>query len=217
MIPKQQQEGKMKALTQKQQEIVSFIQEFIRTVDMPPTVTEIAEHFNLKTPTVFTHLKSLQKKGILTRTSKARSITLCHAQKRKYTPSNVQAIPLLDLYSLEMLSTPQHKSELYCDKKLLGKDTNSKDVFAVLVRGGAMRNLGILDGDVVILKRNPKEIERGDIVLTYLNGQPVLRSCYPLDGDHIELRPGNPEYQSMTCKANEFSMKGVVIGLQRSL
>ncbi len=66
----------MKELTERQRAILSFIQDFMQKEAMPPTITEIAAHFQIKTSTVFTHIIALQKKSVLTRTAKARDLRL---------------------------------------------------------------------------------------------------------------------------------------------
>ena len=66
----------MKQLTEKQEKVLAFIFDFISENDMPPTISEIAEHLNIKGATVFAHLAALKKKNMITRSSKARSIKL---------------------------------------------------------------------------------------------------------------------------------------------
>ena len=66
----------MKSLTEKQKNILEFIEEFLDREGMAPTVYEIADNFQIKTSTVFAHLRALQKKKQLSRSSKARSISL---------------------------------------------------------------------------------------------------------------------------------------------
>ena len=83
----------MKGLTQKQKNIIEFINEFMTTQEMAPTIYEIAEHFHIKTSTVFAHIRALQKKNYLTRSSKARSISLSHPKKRTRFPAGIQSIP----------------------------------------------------------------------------------------------------------------------------
>jgi len=66
----------MKELTLKQLAILRFIKEFAETMEMAPTVAEAAEHFRIKESTMFAHLLSLQKKGCITRTEKARTLKI---------------------------------------------------------------------------------------------------------------------------------------------
>ena len=61
---------------EKQKNMLDFIDDFLDREGMAPTVYEIADHFGIKTSTVFAHLKALQRKNQLARSSKARSISL---------------------------------------------------------------------------------------------------------------------------------------------
>ena len=86
----------MKELTEKQKNMLDFIDDFLDREGMAPTVYEIADHFGIKTSTVFAHLKALQRKERISRSSKARSIAV---KKRDYQKvmhmSFVLSIPLL--------------------------------------------------------------------------------------------------------------------------
>ena len=86
----------MKGLTDKQRNILEFISDFMEANVMAPTVYEIAEHFNIKTSTVFAHLRSLQKKNYLKRSSKARSISLSKPRRKSRCPNGLRSVPLLD-------------------------------------------------------------------------------------------------------------------------
>ena len=61
----------MKTLTEKQKNILDFIEDFLEREGMAPTVYEIADNFDIKTSTVFAHLRALQRKKQLSRSSKA--------------------------------------------------------------------------------------------------------------------------------------------------
>ncbi len=69
----------MKRLTEKQQQILKFVMEFENTEGMAPTVYELADYFGVKTSTIFAHLLALQRKGKISRTSKARSLKIIGA------------------------------------------------------------------------------------------------------------------------------------------
>ena len=66
----------MKGLTEKQQDILEYISEFSHREGMAPTVSEISEHFGIKAATAFAHVRALQRKGYVNRSSKARSLSL---------------------------------------------------------------------------------------------------------------------------------------------
>ena len=86
----------MKTLTEKQKNILEFIEEFLDREGMAPTVYEIADNFNIKTSTVFAHLRALQRKKQLSRSSKARSISLMSRMRgARGVPHGALMIPLL--------------------------------------------------------------------------------------------------------------------------
>ena len=195
----------MKGLTEKQKNMVDFIENFMSTVGMAPTIYEIAEHFKIKTSTVFAHVRALQKKGVLTRSSKARSISLNKPRRKNRIPAGVQSIPVLG----------ETAQDVFCDSKVFRRIASSgKDLFAMHVKGSDLHDLGILDGDIVIVKSHPVNISGGDIVLTEMNGKDVFRSCRTLENGAVKMMSDNP---AQPVKLDGFPVKGVVIGLQRSI
>ena len=199
----------MKGLTEKQKNMIEFIDDFMNCTGMAPTIYEIAEHFGIKTSTVFAHVRALQKKSYLTRSSKARSISLNRPKKKTRIPNGVHSIPVMDSEGREV-----SKRELLYDSKLFGKKVSDRDLFAMHVKDAEMTAKGILDGDIVIVKGNPEAIGKGDIVLTWLNGRNSLLSCAGFDGDMVELTGDKCDIK---IKRSELPLKGVVIGVQRSI
>ena len=185
----------MKGLTDKQRNILEFISDFMEANVMAPTVYEIAEHFNIKTSTVFAHLRSLQKKNYLKRSSKARSISLSKPRRKSRCPNGLRSVPLLE--KLDDLSIIRHKgnSEIFYDSSMLRSDEDAKKLFAIRVEAGSMNASGILSGDIAILKKSFGNLKNGDIVLIKVNGVPELR----------------------TYRQVELPIQGVLVGLQRSL
>lgn len=196
----------MKGLTEKQRNMVEFIEDFMSTVGMAPTIYEIAEHFKIKTSTVFAHVRALQKKGVLTRSSKARSISLNKPRRKNKMPSGVQSIPVVG----------ENARDVFCDSKVFRRIASSgKDLFAMHVKGSDLHDFGILDGDIVILKSHPVNISNGDIVLTEMNGHDVFRSCRTLDNGIVKMMGAGKD--APYVRLDEFPVKGLVIGLQRSI
>ena len=202
----------MKGLTEKQRNILEFIEDFMEVNMMAPTVYEIAAHFGIKTSTVFAHVRSLQKKNYLTRSSKARSITLRHPQKKNRRPAGLRSVPLYEsLQSVtpagERLPRKNSTSQIYCDGNILKSDKELRKLFAVRVREDSLRESGILNGDIAIMKRPSGEVREGDIVLMRVNGRNEFRA-YPgksVSGEENFILPQN------------YPVEGVMIGLQRSL
>lgn len=208
----------MKGLTEKQRRILNYIEEFMNSVGMAPTVYEIADHFAIKTSTVFAHLRALQKKDFLSRSSKARSIALLKPHRKPRHPSGLRAIPVFDdLGNDRSIYNGTHKA-LYCDSSLFEKALHSdcRTLYALRVHGSGMAARGILDGDIAIVKRHPDELKKGDIIVAQENGCSTLKSCLGCSGGRLSFADGASENVS-ECSLKEFPLRGIVVGVQRAL
>ena len=191
----------MKGLTQKQKNIIEFINEFMTTQEMAPTIYEIAEHFHIKTSTVFAYIRALQKKNYLTRSSKARSISLSHPKKRSRFPAGVQSIPFHAIG--EASAADPGEKTLVCDVTRLLDSPAKEDLYAVHVHGSDLNGSGIFDGDILIVKSNPETVGSGDIVVAEENGREILKQAKDA------IINGTP--------SDAPNVKGVVVGLQRRI
>ena len=208
----------MKTLTEKQKNILEFIEEFLDREGMAPTVYEIADHFGIKTSTVFAHLRALQRKKQLSRSSKARSISLSsRTHSRHKVPSGALLIPLLGRVNAGAPSESiAFKEGEVCISSQLVPDVPPENLFALRVQGESMRDLGIFDGDVVIVAQTSSKPRSGDIVVALLQGGEVtVKSYFPKTQGRIELRPANPEYNVQIYSAEEVSIQGRVVELRR--
>ena len=206
----------MKGLTQKQQEILDFIADFNRREAMAPTVYEIAENFGIKSATAFAHLRALQRKGYVTRSSKARSLTLLRAEKSTTGSSLTLTVPVLGRISagVPLLAEEQVEATIQFDPKLLPRGAGGHKIFGLRVFGDSMRDLGILDGDTVVAKQQ-SSASIGDIVVSLVDNEATVKSLYIKD-DTVELRPANPDYESIYVPLDRISIQGVVIALHRT-
>lgn len=203
----------MKGLTQKQRDMLDFIEKFSSREGMSPTVYEIADYFKIKTSTVFAHIKALSKKGFLSRSSKARSITLAARKKSAFNQPSVIAIPLLGRISAGLVDLVQLKEkDIYLDSAVFNCKGSEK-IFALKVHGDSMKELGVLNGDIAIVLQN-SNVKNGDIVAALIDGETTIKSFHRID-DMIELRPANPEYQSKLYPVQNLIVHGKVIGIMR--
>ncbi len=206
----------MRGLTNKQKRILKFIEAFGRDHGMAPTVYELSEKFNVKTSTMFAHIQALANKGFLTRSSKARSIVLSKrvAMTQQHDTPMVE-IPLVGRVCAGLpVDAPEcREGVVYCDPAFLGGD-NIGRLFALKVRGESMRDAGILDGDVVIV-RQTHNIRRGDIVVALVDNETTVKKYYPAPGAKVELRPANPEFQPQIHPVEDVHIQGRIVSLQR--
>lgn len=207
----------VKDLTEKQKNILDFIDDFQEQEGMAPTVYEIADHFGIKTSTVFAHLKALQRKNQISRSSKARSISLHQRSgaSRVTHMSLVMSIPLLGRINAGMPadSPAMTDGELPVSGKLAELASREK-LFALKVSGESMRDAGVLDGDIVIVQAQAV-LKSGDIVVALVNNETTVKSYYPQSSGMIELRPANPAFKVQVYSAAEVAIQGKVIALQR--
>ena len=193
-------------LTKKQQAVLSFLQE--RAQDgLPPTVREICAAAGIKsTSTVHAYLKTLEDEGYISRQSGLnRAIRVNTPEAAKPRPGHV---PLLGRVTAGMPILAVEEIEDYVPYT---GHYDVKDLFALRVCGRSMINAGILDGDVVIVRRTPTA-ENGDIVVALVGDEATVKRFYKENG-HFRLQPENPEYEPIIVP--EVSILGQVVSLVR--
>ena len=172
----------MKGLTDKQRNILEYIEEFSRIENMAPTVYEVAERFNIKSATAFAHLRALQRKGYVDRTSKARSLTLMRGTSPKHL-SMTLSIPILGRISAgQPLLAEEHVEEIIqIDTNLLPNTSSGQGLFGLRVSGESMIDKGIMDRDIIIARQQSTALPGDIVVLRFGNahraapGQSSLR------------------------------------------
>lgn len=206
----------MKGLTAKQQEMLDFIDEFMNRNGMAPTVYEIGDNFGIRSATAFAHLRALQRKGYVNRSSKARSLSLVGRVSRPGQGSFTLSVPLLGRIAAgaPLLAEEQVERNLAFDPSLLPRGAGGHKIFALKVFGESMRDLGILDGDTVVAKQT-SQAAIGDVVVALIGNETTVKSLY-LSDSRIELRPANPDFKSQFYPAEKVAIQGVVIALLRT-
>jgi len=206
----------MKGLTDKQRKMLDFIESFQERECMSPTVYEIADFFKIKTSTVFAHIRALQRKGYLSRSSKARSISIIKPSKRAKTKhSNTLGLPvplLTAIHSGIFTENMEKDGEIFCDPMVTSGE-DSKNIYALKVHGENMRDMGIFDGDVVIFKHTSQP-PTGSVIVALVNNETNVQK-YVSKGEYVELRSANPDQQPQVYSANDVLIRGSVIALQR--
>jgi repressor LexA len=206
----------MKGLTSKQQEMLDFIDSFARREGMAPTVYEIADQFGIRSATAFAHLRALQRKGYVNRSSKARSLSLVGGTSASKSGSFMLSIPLLGHISAgSPLLAEQHiETDLSFDPKMLPRGAGGHKLFALRVFGDSMRDAGILDGDVVLAKHTG-QAAIGDVVVAMVGNETTVKSLF-IQNHNVELRPANSAFSSQFYAPDQVQIQGVVIALMRT-
>ncbi len=209
----------MKALTKRQEQVLDFIVMRIRDVGYPPTIREIGEHMGIRsTNGVSDHLRALERKGYLTRDqSKSRAL-------RPTSPGAVDAPPAVPVREVPLLGQiaagvpitafEQAEDRIAIGVDLLGRE--GEDIFALRVRGESMIGDGILDGDLIFVRRQ-QSARRGDIVVALIDDEATMKRYFPR-GDEIHFEPSNPSMEAIIVRRSDFrdtQLLGVVVGVYR--
>jgi len=199
----------MELLTKKQSEILKFVLDTMREEGYSPSYDEIARHFGLSSKaTVAEHLATLQTKGYL---------KLPGGKEGSLTPARgvmdlVRAInlPLAGLITAgKPIEAVETHTPIGVPADLVADPANS---YVLRVKGSSMVDEGILDGDYVIIQRNPSP-RNGDVVVALLdNAYATLKKFYR-EPNRIRLQPANITMDPIYVK--DVNIQGVVRGLIR--
>ena len=210
----------MRDLTPRQQEILLLIRKHIADTGFPPTRAEIAAALGFRSPNAAEeHLKALARKGVIELTSGAsRGIRLKLLPDFDGTdmPSAVQIALTLPLVGRVAAGSPilaqEHIEASYAiDPNLF----DQRPDYLLKVHGMSMRDAGILDGDLLAVRR-AHEARNGQIVVARI-GDDVTVKRLRRRGSTIELLPENPDYPSIVVDAHSdnFALEGIGVGLLR--
>jgi repressor LexA len=203
----------MSYLTERQKEILEFINEYLRTKGIAPTHREICERFGFSSyGTAYKHLKLLQKKGFLRRDwNQKRGIELLRAIPGG-TGLGENDLPLFGRIAagkpIEAVSGDDHVA---VPGHLLS--SRGGEHYVLRVVGDSMIGEGVHDGDFVIVLR--REIaEPGEMVVALVGDEATLKRFYP-EGKMVRLQPANPAMQPIFAAAKDVRVQGIVVGLMR--
>ncbi|MHC4885858.1 MAG: transcriptional repressor LexA [Planctomycetota bacterium] len=202
----------MKALTEKQSEILDFLVECIRDEHYTPTVREIADHFGIKsTNAVRNHLDAIERKGYLSRKPGAsRSIELSDE-----TLGEPGGVPIVGRVAAGLPITAAENLDGYLSFDNLF--AQSDNLYALRVHGDSMIDAGIWDGDFVIVRQQPT-VDEGEIAVAIVDEEATVKKIRR-QGKIIELIPANESYRPIEVDPDTtpFRIGGKVVGIHRTL
>lgn len=206
------------SLTEKQKKVLSFIEQFAAEQGYPPSVREIGAAVGLaSTATVHGYLERLEKKGYLDRAAlKTRAMRVVNPNKEEL-PSDVTAdgkymeIPIVGHVAAGSPILAQEHVEGFLP--LSFDFAKNRDLFVLRVKGESMINVGIFDGDLIIVSRQ-SDAKNGDIVVALLEDEATVKTFYQ-EYDHIRLQPENDTMEPILVK--EAIILGKVVGLFRNM
>jgi repressor LexA len=206
----------MKILTDRQRQILDFIQQRQDTDGMAPSIREIAAHFRFRSPNAVTaHLAALRNKGALRRIPRrARSLQVINPYAPRNRPrSPVVTIPIYGAITagLPRDATQETEGCLLIDVNTLGIKPTAR-TFGLKVQGDSMVGKHIMDGDVVVIEHGVQP-RPGDVVAALIDGQVTLKTFFLFRGKP-HLRAENPKYQDLIPQ-EELQIQGVMVALIR--
>jgi repressor LexA len=195
------------ALTEKQQKVLDFIQGYSLQEGEAPSQREIAEHFGFKSlGTVQDYLKALQARGCL--------------EKAFYSKRNLSVVqsegdrllPLLGKVAAgQPIEYTMHDNNIEVPTSML---KSGSEHFALKVVGDSMVDIGILENDYVVVRKQ-SEAENGRVVVAMINNEATIKRMFKKSGI-VELHSENAKYKPIFVKPDqEFRVLGIFVGLIR--
>jgi repressor LexA len=202
-------------LTERQREVLEFIQGFSEAHGVPPTVREIGGRFHVTPRAAFDHLRALERKGYLRRRSTtgrtSRALTLA------VPPATTRQVPILGRIAAgaPLLAEENREGALPLDPSWVGG--RGDDVFGLRVRGESMINAHIVEGDLVLVRRQD-HAQPGDIVVALVDGEATVKR-FGREPHAVLLRPEHPTMAPIVIREGEKEVRilGKVVGLVRGL
>ncbi len=199
-------------LTPPQQQVLTFIREFMARHRFAPTAKEIAARFGIAEKNGFYYLDVLERKG--------------HLRRGKHRPRRIEfpgdplprhpvRVPVLGRVPAgsPLEAVEEIEEELFLDPSLLGEG----EVFSLRVKGDSMTDAHICDGDYVLVRAQPGA-EPGEIVVAVIDGEATVKRFGRQRGK-IRLEAANPAYPPIVVPVDSpsFRIAGKVIGIFRKI
>lgn len=199
-------------LTDRQARILEYIRHVTKTRNYPPSVREIGEAVGLSSSsTVHNHLNQLERRGLIRRDpSKSRTVQLVQDAREDEARRNVVSIPLVGNVAA---GTPILAEQNIEEHIALSGDLAQEGWFFLKIRGDSMINVGILDGDMVLVRPQPAA-DNGQIVVAMVEGEATCKRLARRNGT-VELLPENDAYEPIV--APDAQIVGLVKGVFRVL
>ena len=213
----------MQKLTARQEQILNLIRDAIQNTGFPPTRAEIANELGFRSANAAEeHLQALARKKVIELTpGTSRGIRLCDQMRdpmhlRQSQQMIIQTLqltlPLVGRVAAgsPMLSEEHIEASYNVDPSLF----SARPDYLLKVRGMSMRDVGILEGDFLAVKKT-SHANNGQIVVARI-GDEVTVKRFKQTGSLIELFPENPDYSVIKIDSDEFALEGLAVGLLRS-
>lgn len=196
-------------LTEKQRSFLGYISQYMEDWERSPSFEEICDHFGFRSyNTVTTYLKILERKGY---------IRLPREKNRKRAIEVVSPVetrrfefPLLGKVAAgKPIEAVEDVDTMEVPPSMIG----SGDYFVLQVKGDSMQEDGILEGDFLVVRKQPTA-ENGETVVALINNEATVKKYYK-GKDHVELRPAHAGMEPIIVEEGDLRIEGKVMGVMR--
>ena len=205
-----------KNLTARQQEVFDFLKRHIESTGMPPTRAEISRELGFRSPNAAEeHLKALARKGAIEIVSgMSRGIRLLLQTEYQHDELS-DGLPLIGRVAAgEPILAQQHIEGTYrVDADMFKPQAN----FLLKVAGQSMKDIGILDGDLLAV-HSTKDVRNGQVVVARIEDEVTVKR-FERKGDVIYLHAENTEFEPIVVNLKEqeyFEIEGIAVGIIRN-
>lgn len=199
-------------LTEKQEALLKFIEQYQLENGSSPTIREMREYFGVTSDnSILKHLKALGEKGYITKDDTPRGIKMLSSVKERMESGSLK-LPLLGMIP----AGGPVLSEEYIENWLsVGEDViyKAQDSYLLRVKGTSMIDAGMYEDDILVVCGS-LEPKIGDIVVALVDNQNTVKRYMKDSDNRVYLKPENPQYDNIYPQG-ELCIQGVVTGLLR--
>lgn len=200
----------MKALTSRQQQVYDLIRHHISQTGMPPTRAEIASQLGFRSPNAAEeHLKALARKGVIEIVSGAsRGLRLLMEEESS------EGIPLIGRVAAgEPILAQQHIESVYKIDPAMFKPNAD---FLLRVDGMSMKNIGIMDGDLLAVHKT-EQVRNGQVIVARIDDEVTVKRWKKV-GNMVYLLAENEDFSPIEVDISQqnVSIEGLAVGIIRS-
>ncbi|MEK4130574.1 transcriptional repressor LexA [Solibacillus sp. FSL W8-0474] len=202
-------------ISKRQEAILTFIKEEVRSKGYPPSVREIGEAVGLaSSSTVHGHLARLESKGLIRRDpTKPRAIEILDQEELPIAKQGVIHVPLIGKVTAGLpISAIEDIQEYFPLPDAYG--SSEDELFMLEIMGESMIEAGILNGDYVIVKKT-STASNGEIVVAMTEEDEATVKRFYKEKTHFRLQPENSSMEPIIV--NQVSILGKVVGLYRNI
>lgn len=195
------------SLTERQKQILDFIERFMERRGYSPSMEEIADQFDIASVNaVFKHLAALEKRGYIHRaTNQARSIQLL-------THSEGVELPMLGYVAAGVpIEAVENPETIGVPGDFVSR---SRKNYVLRVRGSSMIDEHIEDGDFVVVEKRDTA-NNGEMVIALVDNSAATLKRFYREGSRIRLQPSNPEFRPLILSEERVQVQGIVLGVMR--